>query len=470
MTQVSRRILIVGRPNVGKSTLFNRLIGRKRALVHDLPGVTRDRMEEPTQWWSKGRPYPAVIVDTGGLGGDQFSDEIQKQVNIALKDTDLILFLFDSQAGLTPLDEDLLKEMNRSGITQRIPLIAVVNKVDAECHEPLIADFFSLGLKTVLTISAEHGRGIDDLQTSIAEILPLEAELPEALEDSPTPESLEGNPEEGAAEFTPRTPKIAVVGRPNVGKSTLVNAILGHSRMITSPIAGTTVDSIDSLTTLNGKNFLFMDTAGIRRKSKTEQGIEVLSVVQTRKALERADIAVLLLDGEKGITDQDEKIGGLIEEVGCSVVLVVNKWDTQRRNRDFTPALAAERIRKQMAYLKYAPILFVSALRNEGIDQLGELFEEVFRQRQLKVATHEFTKWIREEATIHNPMNAKFFLCHQTSRNPPTFLCHVNDPDKIHFSLKRHLVNAMRARWGFMGSPVRLNFVEAKSRKTSPCK
>ncbi len=457
MTLQSYRIVIVGRPNVGKSTLFNRLIGKRRALVHNLPGVTRDRQEEKTQWWVGGRHFFATVTDTGGLGGENFSEQIEQQVQIALETADIILFLFDSQAGLTPLDEELLRKLNRSGATQRIPLIGVVNKVDAEAHEDRIADFFSVGLNQVLTISAEHGRGIDDLKDVIAQLVnfSIDGEIP------PVPSV----PEVG--EKSHRPPRIAVVGRPNVGKSTLVNAILGENRMITSPIAGTTVDSIDSLITLNDKPFLFIDTAGIRRKSKTEQGVEVLSVVQTKKALEEADIALLLLDGEKGISDQDEKIGGLIEEVGCSVVLVMNKWDTQSGNEKFTTDLAAERIRGKMAYLKYAPILFISALERQGLENLGSLLEEIMHQRHLKVSTHEFTEWVREETRRNNPMNAKFYLCHQSGSNPPSFVCHVSNPDKIHFSLKRHLVNGIREKWGFMGSPIRLRFIEGKSKKAT---
>lgn len=260
---------------------------------------------------------------------------------------------------------------------------------------------------------------------------------------------------------------MAIVGKPNVGKSTLVNALVGEDRMITSPIAGTTVDSVDSTAILNDKEFLLIDTAGIRRKSKTEQGIEVLSVVQTRKALERADIAILLLDGDEGVTDQDEKIGGLIEEAGCAVILAINKWDTQKSNPKFTKEMASEKIRKKMAYLKYAPMMFVSAKERRGLDDLGDLVEEILHQRRLKIPTHEFTEWVRKESTIHNPDNAKFYMCHQTGRNPPTFVCHVNNPDQVHFSLRRHLVNAMRERWGFMGNPVRLLFLKGGSERAA---
>lgn len=443
------RVAIVGRPNVGKSTLFNRLLGRKRALVHNEPGVTRDRLEQRTRWWVQGTQYSVSLIDTGGLGGVRFADEIQNQVEIALSQANAVVALFDAQSGLVPTDQTIIRELKRKGVGDRLPIFYVVNKVDAEQHESLSGEFFELGLHPILTVSAEHGRGIDDLQHAVIQAL-----HPEAISEKEATER----------ESEISLPQIAVVGRPNVGKSTFVNALLGEERMITSPVAGTTVDAVDSLGNLNGKNFIFIDTAGIRKKSKTERGVEVLSVVQTKKALERADIAILLLDGEQGITDQDEKIGGLIEDAGCGVILALNKWDTQLKNKKFTKEMAAERIRKTMAYLSYAPILFVSAKDQVGFGHLGDLMDEILSQRRLKIPTHEFTEWVRLQTLANNPQNAKFYLCHQASRHPPTFVCHVNNPKKIHFSLKRHLINALRERWGYMGNPIRMLFVEGKKK------
>ncbi|MCM2322482.1 MAG: ribosome biogenesis GTPase Der [Oligoflexia bacterium] len=451
------KVVIIGRPNVGKSTLFNRLIGRRQALVHDLPGVTRDRIEQEGEWWVGGRKYRLLLTDTGGLGGERFAEEIEKQVELALEGADCVLALFDARAGLTPADQELIREFKRKGVHRKAPILCAVNKVDAESHENLVSEFFALGLEIVLPVSAEHGRGIDDLQEAVIEALG-----PDVAERASTEQ-----PEEAEAEPV-RVPRVAIMGRPNVGKSTLTNALLREERMITSPIAGTTVDAVDSLAELGGKPFVIVDTAGIRRKSKTEQGVEVLSVVQAKKALERADVAILLLDGETGITDQDEKIGGLIQEAGCGVILALNKWDTQRKNPKFTQELAAERVRKTMGYLGYAPILFVSAKERTGFRDLGELIMEILHQRQIKIPTHEFTEWVRQESTVHNPKNAKFFLCHQAGKYPPTFICHVNDPERVHFSLKRHLINALRERWGYMGSPVRMLFVRGKSREKNP--
>jgi GTP-binding protein len=473
------RVIIMGRPNTGKSTLFNRMIGRRRALVHNEPGVTRDRNEATVDWNVGGKSLPILVVDTGGLGGERFANEIQAQVKTALENADMVLFVFDGQAGLTPLDQELLRDLNRSGALEKsVPVLGIVNKVDAAVHEERIADFFSVGLDNILTLSAEHGRGLDDLKEAIfaaaenclTEQQPIPALPKRSLDEASITETSDETKNESEEPFIHRTPAIAIVGRPNVGKSTLFNAIIGENRMITSPIAGTTVDSVDSTVMLGDREFLFVDTAGIRRKSKTEQGIEVLSVVQAKKALERADIALLVIDGEKGITDQDQKISSLVEEAGCSVILVLNKWDLHRKNIKFTTELASKRIRSEMAHLKYAPIVFVSALKQQGLENLGDLIEEILTQRRLKISTHEFTEWVREEASVHNPKNAKFYLCHQSGRNPPTFVCHVNDPEKIDFSLQRHLVNALRARWGFMGSPVRLLFVQAKSERALPRK
>jgi GTP-binding protein len=487
------RIVVIGRPNVGKSTLFNRLVGHRRALVHDEPGVTRDRLEVKTTWWVRARPMPVMVVDTGGVGGERFAEEIEKQVGIALEEADCVLLVFDGAAGRTPADEELLKRLQQSGIMKRLPMIGVINKVDAEMHEDRINDFYSAGLDRLVTISAEHGRGIDDLEAealnyefsdvqadeeaaaaaeaeAAAEFeRQQELELDEDLEGEIEDESLDRFDDEfdDEPETTERkVPRVTIMGRPNVGKSTLINALLREDRMITSPIAGTTVDSIDSVVKLGDKPFVFVDTAGIRRKSKTERGIEVLSVVQSRKALESSDVVVLMIDGEGGMTDQDEKIGGLIENAGVSVIIAVNKWDTQRKTPEFTREIAADAVRKEMGFLRWAPILFMSAKEGRGIDDLGDLIDEILAQRRLKLATKELTEWVRRQSDIHNPQNAKFFLAHQSGRHPPTFVFHVNDPERVHFSLRRHLANNLRERWGYMGSPVRLLFVEAHNRKS----
>ena len=455
-------VVVVGRPNVGKSSIFNRLLGRKRALVHDFPGVTRDRIEESAEWMVQGRKQAVSLIDTGGLEGDIFEKEIRDQVSIALEKANIVLLVLDGREGLTPRDRDVILGLQRSGLMGRVPVVGIINKLDTEKHDDEVNAFFEAGLDHWVGVSAEHNRGFDEVRDMVFDLLKL-GDQPEETVPEPI-ESVEG--EEGVVaepDVPPRVPRIAILGRPNVGKSTLVNAILGENRMITSSIAGTTIDSIDTEVEWGGRKFIIVDTAGIRKKSRTEQGVEVLSVVQARKALERADVVLLVLDGETGPVDQDEKISGLIEDSGRAVVLVVNKWDTQRKNDDFPREEAAERIRKQFRFLGYAPIVFTSALRGTGFHDLPDLISDIMEQRMVKVTTHEFSEWVRKESEIHNPMNAKFYLSHQTTRNPPTFVCHVSDPEKVHFSLKRHFVNAIRERWGYMGSPVRMTFVKSRN-------
>lgn len=444
------RVVIVGRPNVGKSTLFNRLFGAKRALVLDEPGVTRDRLEEQVEWWVKGKRYILNVIDTGGLGGDRLGEEIAFQVKTALERADVVVSMYDGQTGYTPADMEVTQRMVRSGLkNKQIALIAAVNKVDDSVHADMVNEFYATGIADVVGLSAEHGRGIETLQELIIERLTEAGKI---------------SPEDRAESEIDRVPRIAIVGRPNVGKSTFVNAVMKEERMITSPVAGTTVDAIDSLVRMGDKEMVLIDTAGIRRKSKTEQGVEVLSIIQARKAVERANVAILMLDAEGGTTDQDEKIAGMIEETGCSVILVMNKWDTMRGKKGFTKDDAAEQIRHKFGFLRYAPLMFISAKERSGFQDLAELVYDILEQRRVRITTNEFTNWVRAESEVHNPYNVKFYLCHQVSRHPPTFVCHVSQPEKVHFSLHRHLVNAIREKWGFMGTPVRVLFVEGKSR------
>ena len=476
-------IVIVGRPNVGKSSLFNRLLGKKRSLVLDTPGVTRDRIVEPVEWWVRAKQYHINLIDTGGLGHEFFKKEIQTQVNTALEEATIVYFVMDIRAGLTRDDKDVFHELRRSGLKDKTPVIAVLNKADHDRLDDEVSQFYELGLEHLIPISAEHGLGIEDLKdltidllekspefedlTEIIEEEESEEEIDEDLElvDLDESEVLEGSEEaeEAQERRAPRIASIAIVGQPNVGKSTMLNAICGEERAIVSPIAGTTVDSIDTKINWNGKDFIFVDTAGIRRKNKTEQGIEVLSVVQTRKALERASLAILMIDAEKGVYDQDEKIAGMIEEAGCSVILVLNKWDTQVNNDDFSQKLAEEQLRKQIRFLGWAPLVFTTAKDGVGLDRLYRLIQGVLQQRTLKLTTKDVTEFIRSEVEIQNPDNAKFYMVQQTSRNPPTFIAHVSDPRKIHFSTVRHLIKTIRERWGYQGTPIRFNLVKAKN-------
>jgi GTP-binding protein len=483
-------VVIVGRPNVGKSSLFNRLLGRRRSLVLDTPGVTRDRIVEPATFWVKAKEYTVNLIDTGGLGPGQFEDEIRLQVQTALTEASIILFVMDIRAGLTSGDREVWAELRRSGATDQIPVIAVLNKADSDNLDEETTDFYSLGVENLLTVSAEHTHGIDDLKDQIIFLLHPES----ALDDDDSDQDEDYNPDEAneghddaeknasddsahdAANEAldhdvmteeepkiPRIPHIAIIGQPNVGKSTMLNAICGEKRTIVSPIAGTTVDSIDLKINWRGQDFVMIDTAGIRRKNKTEQGVEVLSVVQTRKTLERADLTFLLMDAEKGVYDQDEKIAGLIEEAGSSVVLVLNKWDTQADNAEFSQKLAEEELRKKIRFLGYAPLVFTTATDGIGLDRLFRVATHILENRRLRLGTKELTEFIRDEVTVNNPFKAKFYYVHQSGRNPPTFVAHVNDPKKIHFSLARHLVRSIRNQWGYEGTPIRFHFLKTKN-------
>jgi GTP-binding protein len=510
-------VVIVGRPNVGKSSLFNRLLGRRRSLVLDTPGVTRDRIMETAEWWVYAQQITANLIDTGGLGHELFRHEISRQVKTALDVADVVLFVMDIRAGLTNDDESVLQEIRRSGLKDNVPVIAILNKADSDrIEEEMKYEFYALGIEHMIAISAEHGLGIDDLKDLIVEQFNASAATQAgesvdqargeeesqddsffsdedfAEEDEDTDEetsdtdgvrvltddegfessvaseedaeAADEKEEESFKSYVPPIPSIAIVGQPNVGKSTLLNAICGEDRSIVSPIAGTTVDAIDTKINWNGKDFLFVDTAGIRRKNKTEQGVEVLSVVQTRKALERASLALLVIDAEKGVYDQDEKIAGMIEDAGCSVIIVLNKWDTQVDNKEFSQKKAEEQLRSHVRFLGYAPVVFTTAKDGIGLDRLYRLIQAVLEQRTLKLSTNEITKFIRNEVEIQNPDNARFYFVLQASRNPPTFVAHVSDPNKIHFSMTRHLVKAIRARWGYLGTPIRLLLTKAKNR------
>ncbi|MBU6374374.1 MAG: ribosome biogenesis GTPase Der [Bdellovibrionales bacterium] len=456
-------IVVVGRPNVGKSSLFNRLLGRKRALVLDTPGVTRDRIVEPAEFWVRAKKYPVNLIDTGGLGEGQFKEEIKLQVKTALKEADIVLFVVDIKAGLTESDRSVFQELRRSGLADSIPVILVLNKADSDAAEESMHEFYELGIESLLPVSAEHALQIDDLKEMIVDRLFVDQEEEEDADENAGFVEESDSASEVDANRPPRIPHIAIVGQPNVGKSTLLNSICGEKRTIVSPIAGTTVDPIDLKINWHGKDFVVIDTAGIRRKNKTEQGVEVLSVVQTRKTLERADLAFLVMDGETGVYDQDEKIAGLIEEMGCSVVLVLNKWDTQVENDEFSQKLAEEEVRKKIRFLGYAPLVFTTATEGIGLERLFRVADHVLEQRGVRVPTKDLTEFIRAESEVHNPENARFYFVHQSGRNPPTFVAHVSDPKKIHFSLSRHLVRALRERYGFTGSPIRFHFLKTRN-------
>jgi GTP-binding protein len=429
-------IAIVGRPNVGKSTLFNRLVGRRRSLVRDVPGVTRDRLYGTVVF----DRWQATIVDTGGFEPRPTSDlvaAVRSQVMIAIDEADLIVFVVDGRAGLTPLDEDIAAVLRKS----EHPVLVAVNKIEAATQEVAVAEYYRLGFSDVLTISAEHGRGV--------------AELLEAARDRAPAPTVE-TPGAGT--------RVAIIGRPNVGKSSLVNAVLGHERVLVHEQPGTTRDAVDSPVTFRGKSYLLIDTAGIRRKGKVSEALEKLAVVMALKSLERCQVAVLVLDASEGVTAQDAHIAGYANEAGRATVVAVNKWDLVPPGM-VQKADVVGQIYERLPFLEHAPVCFVSAATHHG---LGDLFDEVDRvagEGLKRVQPGELLAVLRQ-AVERRPVSSRGvpFRVHsaqQVAVSPPTFALRVNLPDEIHFSYQRYLINSLRRAFGFAGSPLRLLFRRA---------
>ncbi|KAB0669606.1 ribosome biogenesis GTPase Der [Oryzomonas sagensis] len=428
-------VAIVGRPNVGKSTLFNRLLGHRRAIVDDLPGVTRDRNYATITRFDK----PFILIDTGGfepVTEDRLLQQMREQSRLAMEEADVIIFMMDARSGLTPADIEVATMLRRV----KKPIFYVVNKVDGEKLENESAEFYSLGIERLHTISAEHNRGIIDLMEELLDVFP---------------EADAGIPDD---EIT----RIAVVGRPNVGKSSLVNRLLGFERMVANPTAGTTRDSVDTLFTCNKKNYLLIDTAGIRRKGKTTEKLEKYSVVDSLRSIERADVVLVVLDAEEGVTEQDERIAGYVHEAGRGCVFVVNKWDTLEKDNS-TLGVYVDKVRTGFKYLAYAPIVFVSAKTGQRIGKIMTTVDEVMGQYIHRVTTSDLNRVFSEATdTHHAPLahgrRVKFYFATQVATRPPSFVIFTNQPDSIHFSYERYLVNRFREAFGFDGVPIRLIF------------
>src|SRR5215469_6251161 len=457
-------LVIVGRPNVGKSTLFNRLTGTRRAIVTDEPGITRDRMYGKTEW--NGRVLE--VVDTGGIVPNDkalIPSEIFRQASVAIKNAAMLVLVVDSQAGLTPLDEELARHLRNTGK----PFVVAVNKVDSPLQEANAAGFYALGVP-VFPIAAEHGSGVDDL---------LDAALAE----------VKGHAAEEHAEEQKEI-EIAIIGRPNVGKSTLLNRLAGEERSIVSPIPGTTMDNVDTDVVRNGRIYRFVDTAGIRRKGKTRLVAEKLSVVMARRGLERADVALLVIDGEQGVTQGDATIASYAQESGRSVIVVVNKWDLAveaaqraadeagksakgKAKRGENAGQARQEIdkgkllfeyehmvRDKFKFLSYAPILFLSAKTGERAQKLYPLIDQVAAARVRKIPTPELNRWLKEDVDLGRASNPKarpvrIYYITQAKIAPPVFLLFTNQKKPLHFGFERFLENQLRAKWDFLGTPVR---------------
>jgi GTP-binding protein len=470
-------IAIVGRPNVGKSTLFNRIVGSRRAIVGDEPGITRDRLYGDAEW--EGRKLR--IVDTGGIlpeEKDFIPAEIYRQARVALDEAAAIIMVVDGRSELAGPDLELVRLLRKANR----PLFLAVNKVDSAKQASLIDDFHRLGVKQMFPISAEHGRGIDDLLDGVVASLPT---LPPAEDAEVIGEPRTESPESEAADELPiREVKIAIIGHPNVGKSTLLNCLTSSDRAIVSPIPGTTRDAVDEVVERNGREFRFIDTAGIRRKGKTHLMAEKLSVVMARKHLEAADIALLVIDATEGVSQLDASIAGYAHESGRSIIIVVNKWDLVISGKERTgrPTKAdrmreskrpadreayEERLRYELKFLNYAPIVFISAQSGKGTEKIFPLIEEVATERRKRVTTSEMNRFLEhvdfERASVPMRSRVKILYMTQASVAPPTFVLFTNRSVKLHFAFQRFLENQIREAFGFVGTPI---WIKNKARNT----
>jgi len=428
-------VAIVGRPNVGKSTLFNRIVGGRRAIVEDTPGTTRDRHYADAEWG--GRVFS--VIDTGGLvmrDVDDMSEQVRMQAEVAMREADAILFLTDVLDGVLPDDymiADLLRRTDK-------PVLLVVNKVDSLKREAGVLEFYALGMGDPLAISAEHGLNTGDLLDALVALLPqmpLEEELPEAVH-------------------------VAIVGRTNVGKSSLLNRLLGEERVIVSEVPGTTRDSIDTRVTYEGKEVVLIDTAGIRRRGSIDQGVEKYSVIRSMRAITRADVTLLVLDATEGVTAQDAHIAGYILEEARSVIVVVNKWDLVEKDSYTLPAYQ-EYVLQELKFMPWVPVAFVSALTGQRVGRLMPLVMRVYDERHARLSTAQINQIIRDAVAQNSPPTVagkklRIYYGTQAGGDPPTFVFFVNDPALVHFGYRRYLENRLRASYPFEGTPISLVF------------
>lgn len=431
-------VAIVGRPNVGKSTIFNRIIGDQLAIVENKPGVTRDRLYGTAAWHDKS----FHVIDTGGIdtGDDALLASVKVQAELAIDEADLIIFMVDVKAGLTPADSDIATMLFRSKKT----VIVAANKADNIERETDAYEFYSLGFGDVVPISGAHGFGIGELLDTIISKLPAE-------EDD---------------DYDDDIIRISLIGRPNVGKSSLVNAILGEERVIVSDIAGTTRDAIDSPFEQDGQKYVLIDTAGMRKRGKVYESTEKYSVIRAMKAIERSDVALIVINGEEGIIEQDKSIAGYAHEAGRAAVFVVNKWDAVQKD-DKTMQEFTNSIRSQFKFMPYAPVVYVSALTKHRLQRIIPAVNVVADQHALRIQTHVLNEVIADAVALNPPPTDKgkrlrINYVTQVGVKPPTFVFFVNDPKLVHFSYERYLENKIRAVFGFEGTPLRL-FMRKKS-------
>ena len=429
-------IAIVGRPNVGKSMLFNKIIGRRLSIVEDTPGVTRDRIYGESDW--RGRKF--TLIDTGGIEprtDNQILAFMRSQAQIAIDNATVIVFLCDIKTGMTASDQEVASMLQRCGK----PVVLAVNKVD-QGQSPDIYEFYNLGLGDPIAVSAIHGHGTGDLLDACVQYFP-----PEDMEEE----------EDDAI-------KVAVIGKPNAGKSSLVNKILGEERVIVSDVAGTTRDAIDSRFTNSKGSFVFIDTAGMRKKSKVEEDIEKYSVLRATMAIDRADVCLIMIDATEGVTEQDTKVAGMAHEAGKASIIVVNKWDLVDKD-DKTMVRMTENIRRDLAYMTYAPILFISAKTGQRVDKLFDMIDYVSNQATFRVTTGMLNTVLADAQTRVQPptdkgRRLKIYYMTQVGVKPPHFVVFCNDRRLFHFSYQRYLENCIRSTFGLEGTPIILSIRE----------
>ncbi|WP_026700970.1 ribosome biogenesis GTPase Der [Salibacterium aidingense] len=425
-------VAIVGRPNVGKSTIFNRIVGERLAIVEDVPGVTRDRIYSKAEWLNR----EFNVIDTGGIeiGEEPLFVQMKHQAEIAIDEADVIIFLADGRDGVTGADEEVASLLLRS----KKPVILGVNKIDNPEMEKYIYEFYALGIGEVYPISGSHGIGVGDLLDSVIHHFPAEAE----------------------DEYEEDTIRMSVIGRPNVGKSSIVNAVLGEERVIVSDIPGTTRDAVDTVFERDGQEYAMIDTAGMRKRGKVYENTEKYSVMRALRAIERSDVVLMVINGEEGIREQDKKIAGYAEEAGRALVMVVNKWDAVEKD-DKTMARFTEEVRDHFQFLTYAPVLFISAKTKQRMQHLLPIVKQAADNHKLRVPTNVLNDVILD-AVIMNPTptesnrRLRINYATQVAVGPPTIVLFVNDPELLHFSYRRYLENKLREAFHFEATPIKI--------------
>lgn len=428
-------VAIVGRPNVGKSTLFNIFANSRISIVEDTPGVTRDRLYADTEWLDN----EFMMVDTGGIeimNTDKIAVSIRQQAQIAIAEADVILFVCDARAGITHEDAEVAKMLRQS----KKPIVLAINKADSPKQEMEIFEFYNLGIGEPIPVSAANHLGLGDLLDAVVEKFPETSAYGE-----------DGNEDEI---------KVALIGRPNVGKSSIFNTLVGEERSIVSDVAGTTRDAIDTPVIREGQKFLFIDTAGMRRKTRIDEPIEKYSIIRSLRAVDRSDVVLMVIDAIDGITEQDKKIAGYAHEAGKGIVLVVNKWDLY--DKDNTSTLRyTENLRRELVFMQYAPVVFVSAMTKQRIHRLPEVIHYVAEQNAMRISTSVLNQVVEDAIAINPPptekgQRLKILYATQVKIKPPTFVIFVNEPEIMHFSYQRYLENKLREAFGFEGTPLQM--------------